>query len=442
MDIIINNLSNKGKNIIILGDLNIDFLGRSANPQFQTMLNSYGLQAVVDVPTRVGSASKTAIDQIILNNCLWDFNFKVITTGFSDHHAQILQIQLENQCKSKKRQVISKVESRLARSCSDENAQYLKHLLEGETWDQVYSQTSVNEAYNEFITTFQYYYNIAMPKKWTKTLQHENKWVTPGIRVSSRRLRFLNRVINEGNISEESKEYYIRYKKIYNKVIREAKRLTNNKRISSSDNKSKVMWDIIKEELGTRKKEAKNIEITRNGLSIQDPNEIANSFNNYYVNIAENILSTSPVSNTTVDSINTTKYNSNSMFLTPTMETEVTDIIKGLNNKKSTGIDDISEYVIKKCHSKIITVLTHIINLSLSTGNFPDQLKITKVKPLYKKGLDTDIGNYRPISLISVFSKIMEKVMYGRLLSFLKKTITLSTKTSMALAEGNQRILQ
>jgi hypothetical protein len=73
MDIIINNLSSKGQNIIIVGDLNIDFLGRSPNPQLQIMLNSYGLQAIVDVP-RVGSASKTAIDQVILNRCLWDFN--------------------------------------------------------------------------------------------------------------------------------------------------------------------------------------------------------------------------------------------------------------------------------------------------------------------------------------------------------------------------------
>jgi negative regulator of replication initiation len=56
----------------------------------------------------------------------------------------------------------------------------------------------------------------------------------------------------------------------------------------------------------------------------------------------------------------------------------VLDLIKGLDNKKSTGVDDIPYYVIKKCNSKIKTALTHIINLSLSTGQFPDQLKIAK----------------------------------------------------------------
>jgi hypothetical protein len=87
----------------------------------------------------------------------------------------------------------------------------------------------------------------------------------------------------------------------------------------------------------------------------------------------------------------------NSMLLTPTTEEEVVDLIKGLDNKNFAGVDDIPDYVIKKFHSKIKTALTHIINLSLSTGQFEDQLKIAKVKPLYKKGCETEVGNYRPV---------------------------------------------
>jgi exonuclease III len=62
MGTILRKLINEGKSIIIVGDLNIDFLGRSVNLQLQTMFNSCGLQAVVDVPTRIGSRSQTAID--------------------------------------------------------------------------------------------------------------------------------------------------------------------------------------------------------------------------------------------------------------------------------------------------------------------------------------------------------------------------------------------
>jgi hypothetical protein len=93
-----------------------------------------------------------------------------------------------------------------------------------------------------------------MPKKLVKSKLCENKWVTSGIRVSENRLRFLSRLMKEGNTSEEFKEYYGQYKKIYyNKVINEAKKLSSNTRITS-ENKSKATWDLIKEELGNQEK--------------------------------------------------------------------------------------------------------------------------------------------------------------------------------------------
>jgi hypothetical protein len=89
--------------------------------------------------------------------------------------------------------------------------------------------------------------------------------------------------------------------------------------------------------------------------------------------------------------------------------------------------------------------------LSLSTGYFPDQLKIAKVKPLYKRGLDTDVGNYRQVSLISVFTKIIEKIMHKRLLSFLNNSNIINNKqhgfckgklTNTAIAEFIERVYE
>jgi hypothetical protein len=65
--------------------------------------------------------------------------------------------------------------------------------------------------------------------------------------------------------------------------------------------------------------------------------------------------------------------------------------------------------------------LADICNVSFASGIFPDRLKIAKVKPLYKKGNTGEFQNYRPISLSSVFSKIVEKLMYNRLMSFITK---------------------
>jgi hypothetical protein len=176
MDIILSNLTNKGKNIIIVGDLNIDFF-KSINPQLQTMLNSYGLQAIVDVPTRVGPKSQTATDQVILNKGPWEYSLIVIETELSNHKAQIPQVQMHY--KSKTVQSKLKDEFRMARSYREENVQYLNYLLEKEIWETVFEQNSVNDAYNEFLGTFQYFHDTAMPpphpKKWVKIKQEKNK---------------------------------------------------------------------------------------------------------------------------------------------------------------------------------------------------------------------------------------------------------------------------
>jgi hypothetical protein len=269
----------------------------------------------------------------------------VIDTGFSDHKAQVLQIQVQRKNKGQHK---LKEEYRIARSYNEENIQYLNYLLENDNWEHVLKENSVNNAFNEFSGTLQYCYNIAMPKKKIKTIQQDNTWVTAGIRVAGKRLRFLHNLMKEGNVSEEDKKYYSHYKKIYNKVIREAKKLTNNRRICASENKSKAMWDLVKAELGNQKNGIKNIEIREKGAIIQDPKDIANVFNEYYTSIAKKILNDNPVFKSKQINVNEVKYNTNSMFLTPTTEKEVGDIIKGLGNKKSTGIDDIPDYIIKK----------------------------------------------------------------------------------------------
>jgi hypothetical protein len=109
------------------------------------------------------------------NKGLWEYNLEVIETGFSDNNTQILQVQMQH--KNKKR-----AECRMARSYREENVQYLNYLLDKETWELLFKQKLANDAYNGFLGIFQYYYEIAIPKKLVKSKQHENKWVTSGIR--------------------------------------------------------------------------------------------------------------------------------------------------------------------------------------------------------------------------------------------------------------------
>jgi hypothetical protein len=122
-----------------------------------------------------------------------------------------------------------------------------------------------------------------MPKKWVKIKQQKNKLV--------------NNLKKEGNISEELKKYYCKYKKVYNKVIGKAKKLHNNVGIKASRNKSRAMWDLIKGELSKQKNVMTNTEISVNAAKIQDSETIDKVFNEYYAGTVQNILCGSPLPN-------------------------------------------------------------------------------------------------------------------------------------------------
>jgi len=100
---------------------------------------------------------------------------------------------------------------------------------------------------------------------------------------------------------------------------------------------------------------------------------------------------------------------------------EIENIIKSLKPKNSSGYDGISTKLIKICSPFISSPLAHICNKSLNSGIFPDRLKYAVVKPLLKKGDKSKISNYRPISILSSFSKVLEKIMYNQLQEHLNK---------------------
>jgi hypothetical protein len=104
------------------------------------------------------------------------------------------------------------------------------------------------------------------------------------------------------------------------------------------------------------------------------------------------------------------------------MEHKVVNLAKTLKGKQTAGYDDILEHIVKQCIQAITKPLTHIFNISFREAIFPDQWKLAKVKPLYKKGYKQNIQNYRPISILLVFAKLLEKLMLNRITSFLNDT--------------------
>ena len=97
---------------------------------------------------------------------------------------------------------------------------------------------------------------------------------------------------------------------------------------------------------------------------------------------------------------------------------DVTNVIKHFNPKTSVGHDGISMKVVKLFSMNLLDCLTQVINQSLSTGIFPDKLKIAKILPIYKKEENNIFDNYRPISLLPTLSKVFERIVYNQLYSY------------------------
>ena len=94
-------------------------------------------------------------------------------------------------------------------------------------------------------------------------------------------------------------------------------------------------------------------------------------------------------------------------------------LVSSLQINKATGLDGISARLLKEACLKVVRSLTHIINLSIRSGCFPEEWKISQVLPLYKEDIKSDPNNYRPVSILPVVSKITEKVIFKQLYEYL-----------------------
>ena len=143
--------------------------------------------------------------------------------------------------------------------------------------------------------------------------------------------------------------------------------------------------------------------------------------NNYFTNIGPE-LAKKFQNSTESDFINFMgEGNQQSMYLFKTNSNEIKKLINKLNNKKSSGYDELSAKFLKLCSPYISAPLSTIFNKSISSGIYPDLLKTARVTPIYKKGAKSDPGNYRPISVLSQVNKIFEKVLHKRIYKYLTK---------------------
>ena len=156
-----------------------------------------------------------------------------------------------------------------------------------------------------------------------------------------------------------------------------------------------------------------------------DPAKVANFFNQFYTNVAETLVSKLPPSPKIFDTDSTAfkdfyrEMSTKNFKLQNVSEDFILKELLNLKPFKSTGLDNIPSRFLKEGAEILKLPITHIVNTSISTNIVPSDFKAARVKPLHKKNSKLEVGNYRPVSILTAISKILEKAVYIQLESHL-----------------------
>ena len=245
-------------------------------------------------------------------------------------------------------------------------------------------------------------------------------WITSGIRTS---IRIKNGLFKKF-LKTKSSYYHARvkfYRNKLNHLIKLSNRSYYNNFFSIHVNNGKRIWQGIKQIVQINPQVNQSVsKIVLENCEITDPKAKANAFNNYFANIGGNLASSIPGASKTANEFMPPPM-CDSLFLCPVTADEIQLEIAKPQTGKAVGPSSIPISILKILKSELAGPLQVIFNTSFLTGIVPDKFKLAKLIPVFKKGSQTNLSNYRPISLLIVFNKLLEKLMFNRLADFLEK---------------------
>ena len=259
----------------------------------------------------------------------------------------------------------------------------------------------------------------------SREVKHKNlrkePWLTSGIKMSIDR----NKKLYAKSIKKEvDNNIYRDYNKNLRKIIRIAKRDYYHDKCAEYKSQTKRLWSIINEISGKKNDKSSLIEYLQIGnVREYGSKKISNSLAKYFAQVGKKFADKIPSPTTSIDDyLKCLQSNKSSIFLNPTDIWEIKRIVNKLPAKKSSGHDNISNILLKEIIDNVAPALSTIFNKSTVNGEFPSIMKLADVVPLYKGKEHFLETNYRPISLLTTISKVLEKIVYQRVYSFLQDT--------------------
>jgi len=380
--------SSRNSKILIGGDFNINMFREDAI--IREICNLYQLEVKINEVTRIASGS--CIDNFLSS---LDGQYQVLDTSIADHQAIHAKINTKIAVKSNTERLKYRV-------MKEDNWLLFKHCIHN---------LEIRGLDNE--------------QKWTNLLADIKVAVDTSFPFKEVRKKYLfkmsqgllkskdkkNKLLRDYKRGAIPKETYINYNKIYRKLIKTEQCSVFKANINNAGNNGKLKWKAIKTGLLLQTESSKINEINCEGIKIVQDEQIARTFKKHFETCASKLAEGLPLGRDTSEIMPTGE----NWSFAHTTEIELVKIIKSLITKNSSGFDSLSNKMIKKEPYVFARLLKPLINESLDLGVFPACLKTANVIPIFKKGDQSNLNNYRPISLLPVLSKVFEKVLNAQL---------------------------
>ena len=407
--------------IFMMGDLNVNYKNKSSREfkKLSFFTKSNGLSQVIQNTTRNSDKSNSLLD-VVLTNSKYISNAGTLDHFISDH-----QPVFEVKKKGRDHRPNKNFRGRSYRNYVRET---FKHNLLEQNWEDFYKMADPNEAWTYLLGRIILILDRMCPIRTFQIKNYMPEWVTNElIEQIKDRDYFYKKAKLEGG--EDAWNIAKHLRNLTNTNIRQARKDFVLSELEENRDDYKRFWKTVRSVIPNEKGSTKqDISLTHMGQKLAKQ-DIAHFINNYFINIGKNNRGTSQGSHGNdgavrapqVNTVNCadSSVNSGEWSFDDIPQAEVYKVIKGINVSKSLGLDDVSSFIVKEAFTILLAQITHLFNLSLHTSIFPKDWKGALVIPIPKTGNLSNVQNYRPISLLPLPGKLLEKLVHAQLSSHL-----------------------
>ena len=409
--------------LFLLGDLNVDFQNKSSpnHKKINFFIQSNGLTQLVNTTTRNTNKSQTLLDVILSNS-------KVIShAGTLNHHISDHQPIYVVHKKGRDGRESVKFRGRSYRDFDKE--EFGNRLRNVADWGDLCKMSDPNCAWDFMLRHITTILDELCPIKTFHIKNYRPDWMTDElIEQIKDRDYFYRKAKATGDEDAWNIAKYLR--NVTNSHIRSSKREFILNELKKNEDDAKKFWKIIKKVIPSKHTSSQDILLKDNEGTKLDKCQVADYINDFFIDVGKPDLSNSLHEGQHATDQSNLHAGEPVQPMSFGMVTEVQTfkVIRDINIAKSSGIDNLSSFILKEAFTILATEVTQMFNLSLRTSIFPSLWKKALVIPIPKTGNLSLVQNYRPISLLPLPGKILEKLAHKQISDYLDEKSLLTDK--------------